>query len=252
MIYHILNGDAMIDRFEGLNLSGEMLSMRECLIEGDLGGNTLEEFINTRARYLTIHHGADPNNYAITDLIHKVLCAPEASEFYLWFEYDLFCQVNLWFVLSLIRQLHKNKKVWMVYPTSTAIDVRYRGFGSATVTDMSNWYQCKIQCMPSDIDLATRLWNAYRVNDLNLLQELSSIKSECFPYLEEVCGAHIDRSGLDGLPGRPEKRIQSILNEYPSADFNLIFKEFTKWEGVYGFGDVQLIHILDKMTKKSK
>lgn len=246
MIYHILNGDAMIERFKETMLPGNMLVMRECLVEGDLSGSSLEDFIHHRTRYLADMYHADPDRYAIADLIEAILHAPDHSEFNLWFEYDLFCQANMWFILSLIHPLTINKKVYIIYSFWSTPAARWRGYGPATKSELLNWYNLKIPCTTPDLSLADTIWNAYKTNDLDQLEGLSSVQSVCFPYLEEVLFAHIDRFGLDGLPGRPEKRIISILEEFPLADFGKVFKEFTKWEGVYGFGDIQVRRMWDK------
>jgi hypothetical protein len=113
--------------------------------------------------------------------------------------------------------------------------------------NLIDWYTQRIRCEQKDLELAAALWNTYKINDLIKLEELASTESGCFPYLDEVCFAHIDRFGINGEAGRPEKRIVSILREFPTADFNKVFMEFTRWEGVYGFGDLQLKHVHEKI-----
>jgi len=48
MIYHVLNGDALLPTFIETKLGGEIIVDRECLIEGDVSGDTLFEFWLTR------------------------------------------------------------------------------------------------------------------------------------------------------------------------------------------------------------
>ncbi|MEO5581990.1 MAG: DUF1835 domain-containing protein [Saprospiraceae bacterium] len=247
MVYHILNGDSLTERFKATHIPGQIVIMRECLIEGDLGGNTLTEFMDHRTRFLATTYDASPNEYSISGLIGKILHAPNHTEFNLWFEYDLFCMSNMWFLLSLMKSLNSSKNIFIIYSFWTTPAGRYRGFGPATAQNLIDWYSRRIQCEQKDLELALALWNAYKINDVNTLEELSSTKSVCFPYLEEVCFAHIDRFGINGEPGRPEKRIKAILKEFPFADFNKVFMEFTRWEGIYGFGDLQLKHIFEKM-----
>jgi hypothetical protein len=249
MIYHILNGDAMVERFKEMKLPGNMLVMRECLVEGDLRGNSLDDFILHRTRYLAGTYHTDPDHYAIEDLIEAIHLAPDHSEFNLWFEYDLFCQANLWFILSLIHTLTINKKVCIIYSFWSTPAARWRGFGPATTSDLLRWYDHKIPCTSADLSLASAIWNSYKVNDLDGLEELASVQSACFPYLEEVLFAHIDRFELNGLPGRPEKRIIAIIEEFPQADFAKVFKEFSRWEGVYGFGDAQVRTMWEKIKQ---
>jgi hypothetical protein len=52
MTYHILNGDSLAGTFPNAKLPGEIIVARECLIEGDLHGDSLDEFLKTRASYI--------------------------------------------------------------------------------------------------------------------------------------------------------------------------------------------------------
>ena len=91
MIYHILNGDALASSFADTKLEGEVIVFREALVDGDVTGNSLQEFWQTRADYLQVER----NEYytSVVNEIGKILKAPGNSEFNLWFEYDLFKRV---------------------------------------------------------------------------------------------------------------------------------------------------------------
>jgi hypothetical protein len=78
------------------------------------------------------------------------------------------------------------------------------------------------------------------------LKKLSKIESACYPYLAEVCEAHIDRFPPEGKKGRPERVIEDIVHNV-SDDFATVFREFFEREGVYGFGDAQLKQLYDKV-----
>lgn len=96
-IYHVLNGDALAERFNQTGLQGEVAIMRACLIDGGLEGETLPEFLKTRAAYINKTYQGIYTE--VTTEIDKITQAPSTSEFNLWFGYDLFCQVNLWFII---------------------------------------------------------------------------------------------------------------------------------------------------------
>ena len=53
MVYHVLNGDSLTERFLATGIQGEVVVARECLIEGDLNGDSISEFWLTRANYLS-------------------------------------------------------------------------------------------------------------------------------------------------------------------------------------------------------
>ncbi len=132
MIYHILNGGSLAESFPSANLDGEIIVDREALIEGDLQGTDLAEFWKTRAAYIGIPT-AEYYDKVVTEF-DKILNAPDNSEFNLWFEFDLFCQVNMWFVLSLIADLPIRKTVYAVYSSFLPRDDKnfWNAFGPAT------------------------------------------------------------------------------------------------------------------------
>src|SRR4051794_26585598 len=94
MILHILNGDALLDGFNTLDLPGGMVINRECLVEGDLQGNTLADFFETRAKYLSkvYEHSKEKYFKTVVSELTKLIGAPKGSEFNFWFGYDLFCR----------------------------------------------------------------------------------------------------------------------------------------------------------------
>src|SRR5215831_2735911 len=104
MVYHILNGDSLAFTFRDTNFVGEIIVIRECLIEGDLNGETIEEFWQHRAAYIRSAYQAPEEKYyaEVVREFEKIMTAQSGTEFNLWFGYDLFCRVNMWFVTSLL------------------------------------------------------------------------------------------------------------------------------------------------------
>jgi hypothetical protein len=248
MTYHILNGDALVERFRATSLQGEMVIIRECLIEGNLQGDTLTEFYQTRAKFIekTYDEGQSQYYARVVSEFEKILAAPDGSEFNLWLGYDLFCRANMWFVLSLLNSLPITKQVFAVYPSYLQGSDVWRDFGGATAEDLRNYFNAKIPFDEADLRLGADLWAAYKKGDLIRLEVLSKQHSRCFPYLEEVCKAHIERFPKNGGRGRPEQVIADIvLNQ--TSDFNRLFIEFFKRQGIYGFGDAQVKQHYDKV-----
>ncbi len=61
--------------------------------------------------------------------------------------------------------------------------------------------------------------------------------------------AHIARIPHKNDPGRPVKVILEIMNELKTEEFIPIFKEFSKRESIYGFGDLQVKTLVEKARK---
>jgi hypothetical protein len=245
MTFNILNGDSLAYSFGEAGIAGEVVVAREALIDGSLTGDTLAEFWQNRAESL----GTTLEEYKpyVVSEFEKIMHAPDYSAFNLWFGYDLFCQANVWFVLSLIDSLKIHKKVYMVYPTFLAEADIWKEFGQANSADLKVSFSNKVQFGEEDFQLARELWLAYKNLDLITLAQLAETKSACFPHLQEACQAHIERFAINGELSRPERVLTDILQK-GETDFYKVFVEFSKREGVYGFGDDQLKPIYDKLV----
>ena len=245
-MYHILNGDSLALRFPDAHIEGDVIIFREAFIEGDVSGNSLHDLWQSRARFMGLTEEIY-RNQIVTEL-EKIGSAPDDSVFNLWFEYDLFCQVNMWFVISMIKNLSIRKKVYAVYtsylhPTHNQF---WNGFGQANAADLKICYDGRILLSEVELQLGHDLWTAYKSNNLEELIRLSKIPSPAFPYLQQVVNAHAERFPKDGIKGRPERVLEDIIKNR-STDFHKVFEEFWNRESIYGFGDVQLRHLYDKV-----
>lgn len=246
MIYHILNGDALAYSFPDANIEGDIIVAREAFIDGDMSGNGLQDFWHSRARHLGLSQ-AEYHDKVVREF-EKIMHAPDDSEFNLWFEYDLFCQANMWFVLSIINNLAITKKVYAVYTSHLDRDNKHfwNGFGPADASQLRVCFDNRVLLNEADLQVGHALWTAYKNNDQEELMRLAKDPSVAFPYLKEVVQAHIDRFPKDGTKGRPEKVIEDITKNV-STDFPIVFKEFWNRESIYGFGDTQLKQLYDKV-----
>jgi hypothetical protein len=247
MVYHILNGDSLAYSFRDSKIEGHIIVVREALIDGDLSGNnSLQDFWHSRATYMRITK-AEYQDTVVSEF-EKIMDAPADSEFNLWFEYDLFCQVNMWFVISIIHSLSVNKKVYAVYTSYLDRSSKHfwNGFGPANPSQLQVCFADRILLSDADLQSGAQLWTAYKDNNLEELGRLAKNQSFAFPYLQEVVKAHIDRFPKDDTNGRPERVIEEMTKNI-STDFDIVFKEFWKRESIYGFGDTQLKSLYDKV-----
>jgi hypothetical protein len=246
MVYHILNGDSLAYSFPDSKIEGDLIVVREGLIDGDLSGNDLQDFWHSRGRYMDLTE-AEYHNKVVSEF-EKIMNAPDDSEFNLWFEYDLFCQVNMWFVISLINSLKVNTNVYAVYTSYLDRSNKHfwNGFGPANSSQLQDCFADRILLSDADLLSGQKLWAAYKDNNVVELIRLAKNQSTSFPYLQEVVKAHADRFPKDGTKGRPEKVIEEIIQN-GSTDFHEVLKKFWSRESIYGFGDTQLKSLYDKV-----
>lgn len=246
--YHVLNGDCLADQLRQTGINQNFIVCRECLVEGEVDAGSIAEFWVKRAKFIAGTYHASTEEYFSRTVseFEKLETLPDGSEVCLWFENDLFCQVNMWFVLSILSN-QPSLNIYRVFPVIENQANTWKGFGMSSAEQLVQAFAAKVPFRDEDIALGKKLWEAYQKSDFKKLKELSKETSDCFEFLEEVGQAHLDRFPLDGSLGRPERMVKQIVDTV-SKDFQTVVSVFSDLEGVYGFGDLQIKSIYDKQT----
>jgi hypothetical protein len=82
--------------------------------------------------------------------IEKITSIPDNAEVCLWFENDLFCQVNMWFVLSLLAE-NTMLQIFRVFPKILYVDDLWTGFGLSDAAILEEAYSSRVVFKPQDI-----------------------------------------------------------------------------------------------------
>jgi len=104
-ILHITNGNSLTNYLNELNVEGEKLTWQEMLCEGPTTEQVYsEKFIEHRKAFFSEYYNIGLNISEIEAELDKLNHVENYSEIVLWFEYDLFCHINLIAVINLIQQ----------------------------------------------------------------------------------------------------------------------------------------------------
>lgn len=227
MIVNLLSGGALAESFRDAGLPGELIVFNECLSDGPVRFDTLEEFWDGRAAFLEKEFGENPRSYVLKVVaeLKRFEFLSATDELVLWFGDDLFCQVNMWFSATLFA--NEGMRVTRVFPNGF-------DFGHESEAELEAAFESRVELHPSDVDLCVSLWNAFSSGDNDALIELGRSTSPAFRRLEECCVAAVERET------RPVELIKR-LNEEFGGDFAKIFKEFCRLEPIYGYGDAQVL-----------
>ena len=242
--YHILNGDALKDQFP-TDLIGDVIVMKECLVDGPVHGDSLDSFFKIRANFINETFGDTEGKYK-NEVIPQIskIANLDGGEINLWFEDDLFCQVNFWFVCSLLYS--KKVQVNLVRPEGSSLQY---GFGGLNQKGLISAFKQKRTLTPVNVNQFALLWFNYRKNGIERLLKLSVQIHEEYPFVKEAVNAHVERFSLDGTIGRPEQTILDIIQEKSTTDFGVIFREFCQRVPIYGYGDLQVKRLHEKVLK---
>ncbi len=242
---HVLHGDALRLTMERIAFPGARIVMRECMAVGPV--QAWADFYQGRADFIHAAYHADHGKYAqwVMTELEKLKAAPADVDINLWFEDDLFCQANLWFLIHFLRQNGRTAGIYRVLPIIVSEDERWSGFGNHDLPLLEQALQARILLIERDIDYGSALWQGYQQNDLPHLTRLANTSAPQWRGLSEAVAALADRQpDAEGL-GRPERILKAILAEHTT--FERIFAEFSARAGVYGYGDLQVQALLDGM-----
>ena len=241
MKIHILSGDSLVEPFSKTELEGEVIVCRECLVDGPVSAEGLEDFWELRERYLTKSFPEVEQDYRekVVDQFVHAWNSADGNEVNLWFEYEAFCQVNLWFTIWMLR--NTDARFAIVYPQPKEPSDIWKGFSQHDSDGLFDCYLNKVRLTHDDVFLAVRLWEAYQKGDGDELVSLGKKEAKAFPTLEDVTMAVSERDSA------PREAVQQIIASGKST-FGEVFQEFSETQGIWGLGDLQVKRIYDELA----
>src|SRR5687767_11589732 len=156
MNVHVLPGDAQLAEFKKTGLDGEVVVCREALVDGDVRAGSLEEFWKVREAFFAPGENRPGYRETVVAEFEKLLDLPASAKVNLWFEYELFCHVNMWFCVWLLRE--SKAEIFRVAPIFQRKDDVWNGFGRMTADQLKECYDERLKFTDGDIALGADLW----------------------------------------------------------------------------------------------
>ena len=252
---HIHNGESTAGTLREFGFSGEHFAFKEVLMCGPTpDGLSQDDWFALRAKFLADEYELELED-AERDLRKQEQILESISdhdEVVLWFEHDLFCQINLIYLLDRSSQrLSGATRLSLIcigeYP---GVD-DYRGLGQLTGEQLASLFVGRHQISDSESKTAARAWAAYCSSDPRAIATLLNEDTSSMPYLHLALLLHLARfpSVRNGL-GRIENRALELISR-GTVDFKSLFPMFAKSEPVYGLGDSQFWSELKRLSDSS-
>jgi hypothetical protein len=242
---HILNGDVSADILTNSSIEGDIIVWREMLCEGELHKNIgSDEFWKSRYNFFQNEIGIEKLDY-FDKTIRELVKLEDLSDYksvFLWFEFDLFCQVNLMALCTFLLKSYRKDIVYRLICTGK--EPGKQGFQS--LSDYSD--EEYVSLMENSIKLSRhnllfseQSWHVYVENNLEALKAYNFNKSSKFKYFQLAMNQHLKRfPGENGL-NQIECKILEIIDSGIQSVENLVEKllNWQREETVYGFSDLQ-------------
>lgn len=246
---HISNGESLTEYLKELDFKGDILTWHEMLCEGNTYSkiDTLE-FLNQRKAFLNTYYDIEIDEYAFHKELDLLNHIDKYDNIVLWFEYDLFCHINLIAVISLLKEKRINLPLYLVCSGRVEGESSLKGLSELSEHSLLSHFENKILLTPKDIELAIDVWKIYCGKDHNLLKPYILQKSS-FIYLNSCLKAHLHRfpnlkNGLSVL----EENILKIVKDNSIKSEHHLLGYILNYQGYYGYGDIQIQRLINNLS----
>jgi len=245
---HITNGDAFTQLLQAQKLEGDIITWREMLCEGKTETNVgSETFWRTRFEFLHQNYSVSKSWFIEKTLKeYRSLCNhKQQDEIVLWFEYDLFCQINMLAVISWLKTHRRHAKITLACSGDQTKSGQFKGLSELTSQEIRELYNNRVELSQDDIEFADYVWQLYCSDNPIRLENLSDFGNYQFPYLKTAIETHLKRfptikNGLNAI----ENKLLQTADELKSVSKTALLKKVLTNQGWYGFADSQYERML--------
>lgn len=253
---HITNGDCTTQLLHNIKIEGDIVTWREMLCEGkttsDVGS---ESFWKSRFDFFSKNYNITKKHFIDNTLKEfRNLCQHKSQqEIVLWFEYDLFCQINMIAVISWLKKHKPNATISLVCPESKKDSSILLAISDLNNKQLLASYKNRTELNVDDIEYADYIWQLYCAESPLQLQNITPPTSTAFTFINEAIKTHLKRfptikNGLNDI----ENTILTTVAEKEFSSKKELTIELLKNQRFYGFGDIQFEHKLNRLKRLFK
>ncbi|WP_340198543.1 DUF1835 domain-containing protein [Ascidiimonas sp. W6] len=250
-VLHITNGDNFTSKLKEFDIKGDLITWREMLCEGrtitEVGS---EKFWKVRFDFFNKVYKVTKRSFIDRTLKeYRSLCNYKMhDEIVLWFEYDLFCQINMIAVISWLKKYRNQTSISLICSGKEDSSGKLYGLAELSEDKLNEMYHNRIALSQDDIEFADYIWHLYCEENPIRMQSSAQFSSSTFKYLPDAIEAHLRRfpSVGNGLNELENIVLDLAATHKPKSQEELV-KLALENQGIYGFGDLQFIQIIKEL-----
>jgi hypothetical protein len=240
-VLHVANGHALTALIARAGIPGTLSVWCDVLHDGPVpGGISDEELTLVRARYLA---GPDASpDEVLTELRGWQQSLERLSEYeqiVLWFEHDLFDQLNLIQLLDRLGRMGRSgADVTLISIGSFPGRMTFKGMGELTPEELAPLFGTRQPVRDDQYELGQKAWAAFRSSDPRAIEELLAGDTSALPFLAAALRRHLEEfpSVVNGL-SRTENRLLELVAS-GQTNIRSTFPQMHVGETAYYIGDL--------------
>jgi hypothetical protein len=249
---HVANGSSTTMTLQDAGIPGAVSIWADPLHDGPVpGGLSDNELLDLRVRHHAGFEPVDPANdmrewRAVLERHHAY------DEVVLWFEHDLFDQLNL---IQLLAWMHEH------LPAATNVSLicigsfpgrpRFMGLGELSAPELASLFPLRQRVTDAQIELAFRSWHAFREPTPEPMDALRQSDTTALPFLSAALTRFLQEYPWmdDGL-SRTERRLLTLASREPIRLIDA-FPRMHADETAYYVADTSLAELADTLSRTS-
>ncbi|MEW5927633.1 MAG: DUF1835 domain-containing protein [Gemmatimonadota bacterium] len=242
---HVTSGDAAAEPLRRAGLGGGVLPWRDVLHEGPVpAGLAPAELNRERARFLADHapaeldevlRGLEARDRALAE------AADSGGEVVLWFEHDLYDQLQLLQVLDRLADLGAAPECVSLVCIGGFPGVEpFHGLGQLTPEQLAGLWPRREPVTAAQRELARAAWAAFRAPDPREIERVLAGGTAALPFLRGALLRHLEQFPAvgDGL-ARTERQVLEAVAAGATTPGEIFFADQAREEAVF-MGDTTL------------
>src|SRR5438093_13295222 len=212
-LLHITNGESAGNTLRQTTLGGAVLPWQDALHEGPVPALPRPELLRTRARFLA-ECGWGREQALLSSFERRDRQLLEALrddlQVVLWFEHDLYDQLQLLDVLALAQTVNAAPELIVIgsFPGKPS----FAGLGELTAKELETLWPSRSRAAPAALHAATSAWAALQAPEPTTLAEWATRDTAQLPFLAPALRRLLEElpAPADGLSGTERRALQAV------------------------------------------
>jgi hypothetical protein len=201
---HITNGDSAANSLRASGVPGDVLAWRDILHDGPVpAGLTLDELRPVRARFIA-DQGWGAFDAVLADFAQRdatLVAASAEDEIVLWFEHDLYDQLQLLQLLDWFAEHPAQGKLSLLCIGAHPEVANFSGLGQLTPAQLAALFPQRHTVTETELTLGQAGWAAHSSPDPTAIEQLLTTDTSVLPFLRAALTRHLEefpdaKSGL--------------------------------------------------------
>ena len=221
MTLHVTNGDSAAGTLSATALDGTVLAWRDALHEGPVPAGSDDDVRRARARFLATFGGDETTIHRELEARDAALVGTLASGdgVVLWFEHDLYDQLQLVQALALVAQAGVPvDSLRLICIDRFEGRQRFAGFGELDAAELESLWPLRRPVEPETLECAVEVWDAFRSPDPRSVEAFLAAELPGLPFLAAALHRLLEElPALDDGLLRSERQLLAALEAGASS-----------------------------------